>query len=254
MNQSNALNQWLVNGTEAEWDNATGSPSYTNNTLRAGVWNITLISHNSSDSSLMDGYSWVWVVTGDCPSAPLISDTSPASSVSDDLCVNSSRVFSASVNQSNANSRWLVNGTEVEWDNSTGSPSYINNSLGVGVWNITLVSYNASDSSLSDSYSWVWVVTGDCPTAPVISSPSPSMSVGDDLCVNNIRVFSASVNQSNTNNRWLLNGTLQEWDNGTSAPSYMNNSLVVGVWNVTLIAHNSSDSSLTDGYSWVWVV
>ncbi|RXG34372.1 LamG-like jellyroll fold domain-containing protein [Methanohalophilus sp. WG1-DM] len=90
---------------------------------------------------------------------------------------------------------------------------------------------------------------GDPATAPVLSSQTPTSPYSSTVL--ETVTFSATSNQS-SDNEFLLNGTRVAWSNGTS-PSYTNTPSV-GTYNLTLIAHNQTDPSLTDSISWVWTV
>jgi PKD repeat protein len=91
---------------------------------------------------------------------------------------------------------------------------------------------------------------GDTASAPQLSNPNPT-SPYTSAVQDNV-TFSATSNQS-SDNEFLLNGTRVAWSNGTS-PSYTNTTPSVGTYNLTLIAHNQTDPSLTDSISWVWMV
>ena len=65
--------------------------------------------------------------------------------------------------------------------------------------------------------------------------------------------FNATSNQT-SNNKWLLDSVLQEWDNSTTSPSYTNSTGELGTYNVTLVAYNSVNVSLYDVMSWSWTV
>ena len=150
-NQS-SNNQWLLNGSLLEWDNGTTAPSYTNNSAVTGTWNISLIAHNSANSSLNTTITWTWHVL----TAPSLSGQTPSTPVYD--TAGNARTFNATSNQS-SNNQWLINGSLLEWDNGTTSPSYSNASAVTGTWNITLIAYNSANSSLNTMINWTWHVT-----------------------------------------------------------------------------------------------
>lgn len=64
--------------------------------------------------------------------------------------------------------------------------------------------------------------------------------------------FNATSDQ-NSSNEFLLNGTHQLWSNGTS-PTYTNTTAAIGDWNVSLMAYNTSNSSLSNQTTWLWNV
>ena len=92
---------------------------------------------------------------------------------------------------------------------------------------------------------------GDLATAPVLSGPYPSLTY-NSTDLENV-TFNATSNQS-SNNEFLLNGTRVKWSNNTKSPFYNNTTPSVGTYNLTLIAHNQTNPSLTDSITWIWNV
>jgi|GEM_PF-5237904 len=96
--------------------------------------------------------------------ASALSISSPSPGITDTKYVsNQSITYSATISES-ANCGWYwQNGTLIEWDNSTASPStkiWINSSSTDSI-NIVLTAYNPSNPSDSDSVSWNNPVTDD---------------------------------------------------------------------------------------------
>lgn len=79
------------------------------------------------------------------------------------------------------------------------------------------------------------------PTGPLIQT-----YVGVEI------TFSATSNQT-SNNSWYFNNTEVEWDNGTMYPSFTVQPSV-GICNITLRAHNSSNLTLYEWNTWTWHV
>jgi len=89
-------------------------------------------------------------------------------------------------------------------------------------------------------------------TAPNIDSYAPTTP--NSTYENVAATYNATINQSTSNNEWLINGTRKEWDNATDSPEYTNSTWTPGVYNVTLITHNSTDHDLTDSQTWIVTV
>ena len=84
---------------------------------------------------------------------PNITDYAPSSPVSD--IEGATRAFNVTVNQT-VNVSWLINGTEVQTNESVTEASYTNTSAATGTWN---VSANASNANGTDMRQWDWIVT-----------------------------------------------------------------------------------------------
>jgi len=89
-------------------------------------------------------------------------------------------------------------------------------------------------------------------TAPNIDSYAPSTP--NSTYENVAATYNATIDQGTSNNEWLINGTHKEWDNATDSPEYTNSTWVPGVYNLTLISHNSTDHDLTDSQTWIVTV
>lgn len=98
-------------------------------------------------------------------------------------------------------------------------------------------------------------------TTPSISSESPTSPVSNTTADSTV-TFSATINQSNSNNHWWADygaGNVSlEWDNSTASPSYTNTTFNLSTGNNTytiyLETQNSSDNSLNNSTSWTWYV
>lgn len=89
-------------------------------------------------------------------------------------------------------------------------------------------------------------------TAPNITSYAPTTP--NSTYENVASTYNATINQSDSNNEWLINGTIKEWDNATDSPEYTNSTWLNGNYNLTLISHNASDHLLTDSQTWIITV
>lgn len=56
-----SINEFLLNGRHIAWSNGS-SPSYTNTSATAGIYNLTLVATNSADPLLADSTGWAWTV------------------------------------------------------------------------------------------------------------------------------------------------------------------------------------------------
>ena len=66
------------------------------------------------------------------------------------------------------------------------------------------------------------------------------------------RTFNITVNQT-VDISWLINGTEVQTNECITEAAYTNTSAVVGIWNVSAIATNST-TELSDMHTWIWVV
>ncbi|WP_340817903.1 type IV pilin N-terminal domain-containing protein [Methanolobus sp. WCC4] len=185
---------------------------------------------------------------GTGPTAPILSGQNPLTpygSTTSDVVT-----FSATSSQSSFN-EFLLDGVHIAWSNGT-SPSYTNTTPAAGTYTVTLLAKNTTDTSLTDSLIWTWTVTASTPTpsAPVLSGQNPSTPYGSTT--SDAVTFSAVSSQSSYN-EFLLNGVHLAWSNGTS-PSYTNTTPAVGTYTLTLIASNTTNTSLTDSLTWTWTV
>ena len=68
------------------------------------------------------------------------------------------------------------------------------------------------------------------------------------------RTFNISVNQT-VNISWQINGTEVQKNESVTEAAYTNTSAVVGTWNVSVIATNTTDDFvLSDMHTWIWNV
>ena len=86
--------------------------------------------------------------------------------------------------------------------------------------------------------------------APSLSNISPS-TPHKSFYIDYVH-FNATSNQ-NSNNELKINGTTSSWNNGTNISFYLHGA-ALGSYNITIIAHNSTNQSLTDSNTWIWDV
>jgi S-layer protein (TIGR01567 family) len=89
-----------------------------------------------------------------CPIAPIpaITRFAPPSPVSD--VIGATRVFNITVNQT-VNVTWLINDTQVQFNESVTETQYINTNVAQGTWNVTAVASNANGIAMQ---TWIWIV------------------------------------------------------------------------------------------------
>ena len=177
-----AFNGFYWNGAAWELD-----PTITNGLTEMAGYSMPCVYSNSGVFELITGlnditaesdifYGFTTLIT----TAPSLSSQTPTTPIND--TTGSSRTFNATSNQS-SNNKWLINGSLLEWDNSTTSPSYTNTSAQVGTWNISLIAFNSTDSTLSTIMTWIWTVTAaptPTPTATAAVSGGGAQQ-SDDL-------------------------------------------------------------------------
>ncbi|RLG28563.1 hypothetical protein DRO03_09555, partial [Methanosarcinales archaeon] len=131
-------------------------------------------------------------------SAPAITSSDPTSPVSDIAWA--TRTFSIEIDQT-VNVTWLINGSEVQTNESVTAASYTNTSAEVGCWNVSAVASNGNDSVMQE---WTWTVTQGAVTSIYVVDPLTStMVIGEN------ETFDA--NCYNANN-YLIDDATVAWD------------------------------------------
>ena len=87
--------------------------------------------------------------------------------------------------------------------------------------------------------------------APNITAWRPVEAVVNNA-VGESRAFNISVNQT-VNISWQINGTEVQTNESVTEAAYTNTSAVVGTWNVSAIATNTT-TGLSDTHTWIWSV
>jgi S-layer protein (TIGR01567 family) len=101
----------------------------------------------------------------------------------------------------------------------------------------------------------VVLILGMLSVAMAFSITSPS---SNNIAVNNTtgdpaRTFTI-ITSHNANITWYVNGTPDGSTTNATISNYINSTFVVGYWNVTAVATNSSNSSQIDRVTWWWTV
>ena len=89
------------------------------------------------------------------------------------------------------------------------------------------------------------------PSSPVITAWKPAEAVVSNA-VGESRTFNITVNQI-ADISWQINGTKAQTNNSVTEAVYTNTSVVIGTWNVSAIATNTT-TGLSDMYTWLWSV
>ena len=111
----------------------------------------TLVINAYSDT-VLTGTRTVEVVEVAVP--PNITAWSPVEAEVSDI-EGASRTFNVTVDQT-VNVTWLINGTQVYFDESVTEANYTNASVAVGYWNVSAIAENANGT---DMHTWMWNVT-----------------------------------------------------------------------------------------------
>lgn len=203
--------------------NGTTIITSSNSTYTSGG-DVLLSQGSWSGGNFREGnYSYAkGILNAPLASAPIIISYAPGTPNS--TYENVAATYNATINQSNANNEWHINGTRYEWDNATGSPQYSNSTWTNGTYNLTLISHNNSDYSLTDSQTWiVTVLLSYEPTIPTItnltnSTPTRStvnISWNTNISSNNLVCYGTN---ETTVNDWS-GCTNSTWDNSTTSIS-----------------------------------
>jgi hypothetical protein len=133
------------------------------------------------------------------------------------------------------------------------------NDSAINIYNIgfyspdsTVLTFNPSDTYLKCSgYYEILPESSGNLQAPVLTGPRPAILSYTSSVLEPV-TFNATSSQASYN-EFLLNGVRVAWSNGTS-PSYTNTPFSAGTYYLTLVAHNTTDPSLTDSITWEWTV
>ena len=100
------------------------------------------------------------------------------------------------------------------------------------------------------------IVIGEGGKEVTIGAPNITAWNPVEAAVNNAegesRTFNISVNQT-VNISWQINGTEVQTNESVTEAAYTNTSAVVGTWNVSAIATNTT-TGLSDMHTWIWGV
>ena len=106
------------------------------------------------------------------PGAPNITACKPAEAVVSNAA-GEPRTFNITMNQI-ADISWLINGTEVQTNESVTEAAYTNTSAVIGTWNVSAIATNTT-TGLSDMHTWIWSVTATSTEArEVTPTPTPA--------------------------------------------------------------------------------
>ena len=123
------------------------------------------LSEGIIDATPVDGVFTVTGVPG--AAAPTITSSVPTSPAVSDIAW-ATRTFSIGIDQI-VNVIWLINGTEIQTNESVDAASYTNTSAEVGCWNVSAVASNGNGTVMQE---WTWTVTQGDVTRIDVAGPS----------------------------------------------------------------------------------
>ncbi|RJS81458.1 right-handed parallel beta-helix repeat-containing protein, partial [Methanophagales archaeon] len=142
--------------------------------------------------------------------APTITSHSPAEATVSDT-EGATRTFSIATDQT-VNVSWLINGTEVQTNESVTTASYTNTSAAVGTWNVSAIASNENGTAMQ---TWIWHV-----------APAEVIEIHGDLTISEAETYSDV--------KIILTGNLKVESGGDLTLN-----------NVTLIMNSTSDGQYT---------
>jgi hypothetical protein len=183
------------------------------------------------------------------PGGPTITSFDPISPYN---VVGDSRTFDIATDQT-VNVTWLINDSQVQFNESVTSATYTNTSASPGEWNVSAIASNANGSAM---YNWTWKVTSTpIPIPPTITgyvpiNPINNSPVIDYATAGAFRKFGISTDQI-TNMTWYINNNQVQFNENVKQSAYNDTSLIPGTWNVSAVASNSNG---TASQNWTWIV
>lgn len=221
---------WYMNGSNVATNTSVTFDEYSNNSAPAGDYNVTAVAENLNGTVQKE---WIWTVSNVSLSIDGFNPSSPIGST-----VGGSQEFNITTNQ-DAIVKWYIDNSLVQTNSSASSASYVNNTAPVGSYNITAVASNVNGTPQNE---WTWnVLPMSAPSITAATPPSPvSKNTGESI------TFSVTADQA-VNATWILNGTTVQINNTLPATtaSYSNNSVNVGVYNLTVFLENANGNVST---------
>ncbi len=153
---------------------ATGTTAWSENVTLANGTNTIIVTATDVPGNI----ATVAITVTYTPSATAIPEPlaitgfDPLSPVNN--FIGESRTFNITVNQT-ANITWLINGIQVQFNESISSASY-NNTGAAGIWNVSAVASNTNGTIMQ---TWIWNVTATHVKGDV--NDLPGLDVGDVL-------------------------------------------------------------------------
>ncbi|HEY9246356.1 MAG TPA: cytochrome c3 family protein [Candidatus Methanoperedens sp.] len=180
------------------------------------------------------------------PAGPTITSFIPISPLNN--IVNDSRTFEITTDQI-VNVTWLINDSQVQFNESVTDAGYTNTGASLGTWNVSAVASNINGTVM---YNWSWKVTSTpLMVPPTIAGYVPiSSQVNDTANTGVYRKFGIAADQT-ANMTWYLNGSQVQFDEKVTQSVYNNTNVLPGVWNVSAVASNSNG---TVQHNWTWNV
>ncbi len=159
---------WLLNSSQVQYDAATTSAFYYNQTAAQGYWNLTV---NVNSSGGLNSTHINWTVAN----PPTIQGSNTTGQAGAIDIVNSSRIFNISISQT-ANISWQVNGAEQQYNTSVGYGKYVNytNVSGrAGTWTVSAIVNNSNGTAYQN---WTWTVTESTISGAVVETNLSSIN------------------------------------------------------------------------------
>ncbi len=181
---------------------------------------------------------------------PTIMNFTPISPVNN--VVSDSRTFEMTTDQI-ANVTWLINDSQVQFNESVTDANYTNTSASLGTWNVSAIASNINGTVM---YNWSWQVTSTPLTMqPTVTgyvpiSPMNNSLVYDVAYAGTFRKFGVAVNQI-ANITWYVNSSQVQFNENVTQSEYNDTNVLPGVWNVSALASNSNG---TAAENWTWKV
>ncbi|KAF5415525.1 MAG: hypothetical protein C5S48_05715 [Candidatus Methanogaster sp.] len=207
-----AMNETSVKDAFSIDPSVTGSVSWDGNTMTftpdadlayETTYNVTIGTgaEDLAGNNLAEDFVWNFT-TGSVPTspAPTITSSNPTSPVSDIAWA--TRTFSIEIDQT-VNATWLINGSEVQTNESVTAASYTNTSAEVGCWNVSAVASNGNGTVMQE---WAWTVTRGDVTSITVAGQS-IIVIGEN------ETFDADCYNANN---YPINDVAVAWDSSNS--------------------------------------
>ncbi|MCK5484984.1 MAG: hypothetical protein KAI86_02155, partial [Desulfobacterales bacterium] len=194
---------WFINGNEIQKNNSAFFASYVNNAANVGFYNVTVVAETSDE---VVQHTWNWTVTEPLSIdyfSPVDSYLTSYMGVDQEFQLNTSKI---------CNFTWLINGNEIQNNNTALSASYVNNTANPGFYNVKVV---AETSDEVVQHTWNWTVTEPLSIdyfSPVASDHTSYMGVDQEFQLNTSKIC---------NFTWLINGNEIQNNNSALSASYV---------------------------------
>ncbi|MGP8328950.1 MAG: S-layer protein domain-containing protein [Methanosarcinaceae archaeon] len=225
---------WYINGSQMQFVTDKTDDTYTNDSVQAGIYNVTAFVKNINGT---DQNKWIWNV-----SVPLsITGSNPTDDP--ETTVDETQKFNITTNQ-NCTIIWKINSSTVQTNTDVNHSLYENSSALTGSHNVTAIALNANGTPQKE---WTWTVSNSIVYLSITDSnptDDPETTVGE------AQKFNITTNK-NCTITWKINGSTIQTNQDVKYSSYENSSALVGSHNVTAIASNENGILQKE---WTWDV